>query len=94
VCRSALENLRCGIGYINQSLLWAVPYERPEGLDFNGFRDCQGIFEFNAKISHCTVHLGVTQQKLNSTQNGIVKLTGSILNRTKPYDKSQTIRGL
>jgi hypothetical protein len=25
---------------------------------------------------------------------GIVKLTGSILNRTKPYDKSQTIRGL
>jgi Mrp family chromosome partitioning ATPase len=25
---------------------------------------------------------------------GIVKLTGVFLNRTKPYDKSQTIRGL
>jgi hypothetical protein len=27
-------------------------------------------------------------------ENGIVKLTGGFLNRTKPYDKSQTIRGL
>jgi putative transposase len=27
-------------------------------------------------------------------QDGIVKLTGGFLNRTKPYDKSQTIRGL
>jgi hypothetical protein len=26
--------------------------------------------------------------------DGIDKLTGSILNRTKTYDKSQTIRGL
>jgi hypothetical protein len=27
-------------------------------------------------------------------RKGIVKLTGGFLNRTKPYDKSQTIRDL
>jgi hypothetical protein len=30
----------------------------------------------------------------NPNPPGIVKLTGGFLNRTKPYDKSQTIRGL
>ena len=53
---------------IDERQQWAVPYERPKGLDFNGFHNCQGVFKFNAKISHRAVHLGVTQQKLNSTQ--------------------------
>ena len=53
---------------IDERQQWAVPYERPKGLDFNGFRNCQGVLKFNAKISHRAVHLGVTQQKLNSTQ--------------------------
>ena len=53
---------------IDERQQWAVPSERPKGLDFNGFHNCQGVFKFNAKISHRAVHLGVTQQKLNSTQ--------------------------
>lgn len=57
--------VRCAV---HEGPVWAVPYERPKGLDFNGFRNCQGVFKFNAKISHRAVHLGVTQQKLNSTQ--------------------------
>jgi hypothetical protein len=35
-----------------------------------------------------------TLQLVLGRQDGIVKLTGVFLNRTKPYDKSQTIRGL
>ena len=53
---------------IDERQQWAVPYERPKGLDFNGFHNCQGVFKFNAKTSHCAVHLGVTQQQLNGTQ--------------------------
>ena len=68
VRRSALEKRRCGIGYVDQRLLSAVPYERLGNLDFNGFRDFQGVFKFNAQISYGAAHLGMTQQKLNSTQ--------------------------
>ncbi len=37
---------------------------------------------------------GMAHQMHDTRLDGIDKLTGSILNRTKPYDKSQTIRGL
>ena len=57
--------IRCGS---HEGPDWAVHVARPIRLYFNSFCDCQGVFEFNAKIPHCTVHLGVTQQKLNGTQ--------------------------
>jgi hypothetical protein len=58
---AALVKLRSGIGVVGERRLRAVPYERPEGLDFNSLRNCQGVFKLNAKISHCAVHLGVTK---------------------------------
>ncbi len=41
------------------------PRRRPAYLYFNGFRDCQSIFQFNAKISNRAVHLCVSEQELN-----------------------------
>lgn len=64
---AALEKLHRGTDFLGYAPLWAVPYDRPENL--NNFRDYQGVFKFNANISHCTVHLGMTQQKLNETQD-------------------------
>ncbi len=35
------------------------PRRRPKFLDFNGLCDRKGVFEFNAQISDCAVHLCV-----------------------------------
>gem|GEM_PF-3999143 len=42
-------------------LVWAVLGERPKPSNFDGFGDCQGIFQLNAEIAHRTVHLGLAQ---------------------------------
>ncbi len=44
------------------------PIERPNSLDFNGFRDGESILQFDLKISYRTIHLGVAQQELNSAK--------------------------
>ncbi len=36
-------------------------YEQPKHLDFNSFRDFQSIFELDAEIPDCAVHLGMAQ---------------------------------
>ena len=40
----------------------------PALSDFYGLCDRQRVFEFDAKISDCAVHLGVAEQELNSAQ--------------------------
>lgn len=53
--------LHCGTAIVGQCLFWAVLDERPRTSNFDGFGDCQGIFQLNAEITHRTVHFGVTQ---------------------------------
>lgn len=36
--------------------------------DISALSDAQGIFEFDAKITHCTVDLGVTKQQLHRAE--------------------------
>jgi len=37
----------------------------PKLLDFNSFRDREGILQIKAKVFNCAVHLCVSEQKLN-----------------------------
>jgi hypothetical protein len=37
------------------------PRDRPMFLYFNGFKNCERIFEFNAEVSNGAVHFGVTE---------------------------------
>ena len=53
--------LHCSVGTTGEWPFRAVLDERPKKSDFNGFGDCEGIFQLNAEIAHRTVHLGVTQ---------------------------------
>lgn len=54
---AGLEKLHCGNWACDERPLWAVLVERPKGLYFNGFRDCQCIFKFNTQITNRAVHL-------------------------------------
>jgi hypothetical protein len=47
-----------------------------------------------AEILPPPVHRAENTARHSKSNEGIVKLTGGFLNRTKPYDKSQTIRCL
>ena len=41
---------------------------RPNWLDFYGLSEGQRIFEFDPKIPHGAIHLGVAKQELHGTQ--------------------------
>lgn len=41
---------------------------RQDRSDINALSDAQGIFEFDAKITHCTVDLRVTKQQLHRAE--------------------------
>lgn len=46
----------------------AVHGDGPSDLDFNGFRNGQGILKFDAKVSNRAVHLCVAEEELNSSK--------------------------
>jgi hypothetical protein len=54
---AAMRKLRRSVKAIGERQVRAVHVERPKDLDFNGLGNSQGIFQFNAEISRCAVHL-------------------------------------
>ena len=52
----------------NQGLLWAVHVEWPKFLNFNSFLYGRCVFQFNAEIANCAIHLCMSQEELDSTQ--------------------------
>ena len=40
----------------------------PKSLKIDTFGDAKGVFKLNAKVTHSTVHLAVTEKKLNGAQ--------------------------
>lgn len=41
---------------------------RPPVLNFHVLRNCERVLKIDTKVSDRTVHLGVTEQKLNCTE--------------------------
>ena len=68
VLTAASVKLCCGADTRVERRQRAARVERPKRLDFNGFRNRQGVFKFNAQIPNGAVHLRMSQQELNSTQ--------------------------
>ena len=65
-------------------------YARRDGGDLTRARP-DGTLEVIATYDRVNAELALFDK---ACSKGIVKLTGSFLNRSKPYDKSQTIRCL
>lgn len=65
--KSGLTGCAAAMVRFGQWQLRAAREDGPIASDFDGLSDCQCIFQFNAKVLHCAVHLRVSEEQLNST---------------------------
>jgi hypothetical protein len=62
--------------------------------DLNHIEVLAQVDDGRLSVQNSANMLDIIKRQMFRLLKGIVKLTGVLLNRTKPYDKSQTFRGV